>query len=102
MITRELLNPASIVVVGGSNNLRKPGGRILQNIMNGGYSGNLYVVNLKEEMVQGIPACHSAGDLPQVELAILAIAAGNCPDVIRILTEQKNTKAFIILSAGFS
>ena len=28
MINRELINPQSIVVVGGSNNVHKPGGRI--------------------------------------------------------------------------
>ena len=31
MINRELINPQSIVVVGGSNNVHKPGGRIVRN-----------------------------------------------------------------------
>lgn len=102
MINKSLIHPDSIVVVGGSNNLRKPGGRIVQNILSGGYTGRLFVVNPKDELVQGIRSCADVHALPDVELAILAIAARQCVDAVRVLSEQKNTKAFIILSAGFS
>ena len=40
-------------------------------------------------------------DLPEVDCAILAIAAKFCPSTVEVLAKQKNTKAFIILSAGF-
>ena len=33
MINRELLQPESIVVIGGSNNVHKPGGAIVRNII---------------------------------------------------------------------
>ncbi len=102
MINQSLLNPASIVVVGGSNNLRKPGGRILQNISSGGFARSLYVVNPKDEIVQGIHSFSGVNELPDVDLAILAIAAKQCPEAVRILAGHKNTRAFIILSAGFS
>jgi acetyltransferase len=102
MINESLLNPSGIVVVGGSNNLRKPGGRILQNIIAGNYKGELYVVNPKDPQVQGIRSHASLSDLPDVDLAILAIAAPLCPEAVRILTTTKKTRAFIILSAGFS
>jgi acetyltransferase len=102
MINQQLLNPASIAVVGGSNNLRKPGGRILQNLLKGSYKGNLYVVNPKDEMVHGIRSHSGVQELPPIDLAILAITARQCPETVRILAEQKNTRAFIILSAGFS
>jgi acetyltransferase len=102
MINQQLLHPAGIVVVGGSNNLRKPGGRIIQNILKGGYKGTLHVVNPKDEMVQGIHSCTSIQQLPRVELAIIAIGAGQCVEAVRMLAEMKGTKAFIIISAGFS
>ena len=35
MINEQLLNPKSIVVVGGSNDVSKPGGKILQNLLKG-------------------------------------------------------------------
>ena len=43
MITTQLLRPESIVVVGASNNVHKPGGAILKNLINGGYRGELRV-----------------------------------------------------------
>jgi len=102
MINRQLLNPNSIVVVGGSNNLQKPGGKVLKNILDGSFQGDLYVANPKEKEVQGIKSYQDPRDLPEAELAILAIAAKYCPDTVRMLTQEKKTRAFIILSAGFS
>ncbi|MCG8412023.1 MAG: acetate--CoA ligase family protein [Bacteroidales bacterium] len=102
MITNELLNPKSIVVIGGSDNIQKPGGKVLKNLIDGNFKGDLYVSNPKEDEVQGIKSMKNPNDLPQIDLAILAIAAKFCPDTVRLLAEQKGTKAFIILSAGFS
>ena len=102
MINPQLLNPGSIVVIGGSNDVQKPGGAVLQNLIEGGFKGKLYVTNLKEPVVQGIKSYNDPVQLPEVDLAILAIAARFIPETIEILAFQKKTKAFIILSAGFS
>ena len=58
MINQQLLNPKSIVVIGGSNNEQKPGGAIVRNLKQGGFKGDLYVLNPKEDVVQGIQAHH--------------------------------------------
>ncbi|MEG2337393.1 MAG: CoA-binding protein, partial [Bacteroidales bacterium] len=102
MIAKQLFKPNSIVVVGASNDISKPGGKILKHIVDGGFAGKIYVVNPKEETIQGITCCKSVNDLPQVDLAVIAIAAKYTPDTVEVLTKQKDTKAFIILSAGFS
>ena len=102
MITRQLTHPESIVVVGGSNDIEKPGGKVLKNILEGGYAGQLYVINPKETEVQGIKSFPSAEAVPAVDLAVIAIAARFIPEVVDQLAYHKNTKAFIILSAGFS
>jgi len=102
MINRKLLQPSSIVVVGGSNDVRKPGGKVLKNIVDGGFAGDIYVVNPKEEEVQGIRSYSHPADLPHVDLAIIAIAARFTLDTIETLAREKNTRGFIILSAGFS
>ena len=101
MINRELLQPKSIVVIGGSNNVHKPGGAVVRNILQGGYQGTLRVVNPKEDEIQGIKAFHDARELPPTELAILVIPAKMCPDNVELLAKEKGTKAFIIISAGF-
>jgi len=101
MITQQLLNPRSIVVVGGSDDAQKPGGKVLKNLIDNNFQGNLYVVNPKVDTVQGVKSYREVSDLPQVDLAILAIAAKFCPQTVEILSKQKETRAFIILSAGF-
>ena len=101
MINRELLDPKSIAVIGGSNNIHKPGGAIVRNIIQGGYQGTLRIVNPKEDEVQGIKVFHDARELPPTELAVLVIPAKFCPDTVELLAREKQTKAFIIISAGF-
>jgi acetyltransferase len=102
MINRQLLEPESIVVIGGSNNVHKPGGAVVRNLMSGGYTGMLRVVNPKEDEVQGIKAFHDAKELPPTDLAILVVAARFCPQYVEYLAAEKNVRAFIIISAGFS
>lgn len=102
MLNREILNPKSIVVVGGSDDVTKPGGKLIKNIVDHHYKGTLMVVNPKQESVQGIPCYPSVEDLPEVELAILAVAAKYCLPAVETLAYRKKTKAFIIISAGFS
>ena len=102
MINQQLLQPESIVVIGGSNNVHKPGGAVVRNLMNGGYEGTLRVVNPKEDEVQGIKAFHDVKELPPTDLAILVVAARFCPDYVDFLASKKNVRAFIIISAGFS
>ena len=100
MINQQLLRPDSIIVVGASNNIHKPGGALLRNLINGQFAGSLYAVNPKEAEVQGIRAYPSVQDVPSADLAVLAIPAAACPDAVDVLAE-KGVKAFIILSAGF-
>ena len=102
MLNRQLLSPSSIVVIGASNNVTKPGGKILKNLLENEFKGVLYAVNPNDEQVQGIKTFRNVKDLPEVELAILAIPAKSCPEAVSVLTRDKNTKAFIIISGGFS
>lgn len=102
MVNFQLLNPESIVVVGASNNIQKPGGKVLRNLIDNQFKGSLFVVNPKEEEVQGIKSYSDVSLLPNCDLAVIAIAAKFCPETVEVLSNTKKTKAFIILSAGFS
>ena len=101
MINQSLLNPQSIVVVGGSDNIKKPGGKVLKNIIDGGFAGKLLVVNQRETSVQGLNCLKSVDEIDKVDLAIISIPAAYCPQIVRTLASAKGTRAFIILSAGF-
>jgi acetyltransferase len=102
MINDKLINPGSIVIVGGSDDLFKPGGKILRNIIDGQFKGSLYVVNPNQDIVQGVKSYRDLNELPPTDLAILAISSKYCLQVVEKLVKEKDTKAFIIISAGFS
>jgi acetyltransferase len=103
MIAKALINPKSIVVVGGSDNPNSPGGKILSNLTEQNFQGKIYVVNPKKEQVFDLPTYKNVQDLPDnVDTAIIAIASKYVEETVQVLTEQKNTKGFIIISAGFS
>ncbi len=102
MISDKLFNPESIVVVGGSNDCSKPGGKVIFNIIEHGYKGQLLAVNPRETIVQGKPCYPSCHELPQVDLAIIAVTFKFVEETISVLAFEKNCKAFILFSAGFS
>lgn len=102
MLHSKLLQPKSIVVVGGSDNINIPGGRVLKNLVDHKFQGKLIVVNPKQELVQGVRSYKNIKDIPEVDLAIIAIPAKFIVDTVTVLTQNKNTKGFIIFSAGFS
>ncbi len=102
MLHQKLVNPSAIAVIGGSNNIHKPGGKLLFNLKNSNFKGKLFAVNPKDDEVQGIKCFRDVSLLPPTDLAIIAIPANQCLDVIEYLVKEKNTRGFIIISAGFS
>jgi acetyltransferase len=102
MLHKKLVQPKSIVVVGGSDNIHSPGGRVLKNLLDHHFSGQLIVVNPKKTSLHSVKSYHHIKDIPEVDLAIIAIPSRFIVDTVKILTEQKNTRGFIIFSAGFS
>ncbi|MBO7489339.1 MAG: acetate--CoA ligase family protein [Bacteroidales bacterium] len=102
MIAKELLNPRSIVICGASSDVHKPGGKSLKNLLESPFKGQVYAVNPKESEVQGVKCYAKVEDLPQVDCAILCIAAKFCAQTVDVLAKEKGCKGFIIVSAGFS
>ena len=102
MIAKELLNPRSIVICGASSDIHKPGGKSLKNLLESPFKGQVYAVNPKETEVQGVKCYAKVDDLPQVDCAILCIAAKFCAQTVDVLAKEKGCKGFIIVSAGFS
>jgi acetyltransferase len=99
---KELVNPKSIVVVGASDNILKPGGSVLHNLINGTFDKELYVVNARGGTIQGVKAYKSIEEIPQTDLAVISIPAKQCTGTVEYMAREKGVKAFIIFSAGFS
>src|SRR5690554_1906936 len=101
MINDKLFKPDNIAIIGASNNTMKPGGKIVKNLLEHNYKGKILPVNPNDEFIQNLRAYSRTMDLPQVDLAILAIPAIFCLQTVKELAENKNAKAIIIVSAGF-
>lgn len=96
MLHKKLTHPKSIAVIGASNNSNTPGGKVLTNLIAHNYKGVLIPVNPKETSVQGLPCFQNTNNIPKVDLAIIAIASKFVLDTVKILTQKKATRGFII------
>ena len=96
-----IFEPASIAVVGASNNESKWGGRIFKNILSG-YRGPVYPVNPKEAVIQGVTSYPSVSDIPgEVGMAVIAVPSGFVLPVVEDCG-RKGVKGLVVISAGFS
>lgn len=90
------------MICGASSDIHKPGGKSLKNLLESPFKGQIYAVNPKETEVQGVKCYAKVDDLPQVDCAILCIAAKFCAQTVDVLAKEKGCRGFIIVSAGFS
>ena len=96
-----VLEPDSIAVIGASSNREKWGYRILDNIISGGYTGEVYPVNPNEGEVLGMRRYPSVLDLPhRVDLGIIAVPAKIVPAVLEECGKI-GIRGVVIVSAGF-
>ncbi|MFB0562763.1 MAG: acetate--CoA ligase family protein [Candidatus Lokiarchaeia archaeon] len=98
-----LYNARSTAIIGLSKRIMSVGSIIAQNIIDGGYKGNLYAVNPNSERVyNNMKAYPSLKDVPQeIDLAIIVTPAHVVAEVMRGCVEN-NVRAGILISAGFS
>ncbi|MGB9906161.1 MAG: GNAT family N-acetyltransferase [Candidatus Saccharicenans sp.] len=97
----KIFKPQRIALVGVTPNPKSVGGKILSNLITGGYRGVVYPVNPTVEAVMGIPCFTSVTSLPRTpDLAVICTPA---PQVPRIVAEcgQAGIMGLIIISAGF-
>ncbi len=96
-----LLAPRSVAVIGASVRPKSIGHELLRNILAGGFTGSVYVVNPKHDRVLGVPAVASPLDLPEApDLAIVAVPAAAVLDVVRACGER-GARGILMISSGF-
>lgn len=93
--------PQSVVVIGVSRDPAKLGYGIAQNLVRGGYPGEIYFVNPRGGTLFERPIHRDVGEIPQgVDLAVLLIPAPLVPDVLAACGAC-GVRAAIIASGGF-
>jgi len=99
---RPLLRPRSVVVVGASRRPRTVGHEVVRNIVAGGFTGRLYVVNPHATEVAGVAAFPTLQDVPgPVDLAVVAVPADAAQTVVDSCAKA-GVRAAVVLSAGFA
>ena len=98
----QLLEPASIVVVGASNRVGSVGGTVWRNLHAGHFKGPIFGVNPKHSELDGQAIHARIGDLPQApDLAILCTPPDTVAGLIDALG-RLGTRAAIVMTAGLS
>lgn len=97
-----MLKPKSVVIIGASRDPDKVGHIILQNYLNGGYPGKLYVVNKNADEVMGVKSYKSVLDIKdRIDCAVIAIPAQFVPGELEECGKAK-VKTTVVVSGGFS
>lgn len=97
-----LLNPASIAIVGASNNPARIGGMPMAHLVKFGYAGPIYPINPKYAEVFGLRCWPDIEALPAApDLVVLAIAAADVLPMLRRCA-AKGARAVIVFAAGFA
>ena len=96
-----LFQPASVAIIGASNEAGSVGAVLAEN-MAAGYRGSLYAVNPKHRSVHGLDCYPAVGKIPQrIDLAVIATPAHTVPGVIEECGEA-GVRAAVVITAGFS
>lgn len=96
------LRPRSVAVIGASERAGSVGEKLLSNIVDAGFEGQVWPVNPKYTVLKGLKCVARVEDLAEVpDLAIVATPAPTVPDLIAQLGAH-GTKAAVILSAGIT
>ena len=97
-----LLKPASVAIIGASDDPGRIGGRPLRYLIDVGYAGGIYPVNPGRQTVQGLPSFASIDAVPEpVDVAVIAVSADKA---MASLDEcaAKGVRAAVVFSAGFA
>jgi len=96
-----LMNPKSIVYLGGSNSLLTMGTAQLINIIKSGYKGKIYPIHRKEKTVLGLKAYPNITYLDEpADLAVIVIPGKAIPGVLEEC-EKSGIRHAIIITAGY-
>ena len=97
----DFLSPRSVAIIGASTDETKLGGMLLKNMIGAKFDGDLYPVNPKGGIIQGVKAYKTFEEIGKaVDLAVIAVPAKFVSaEVERV--GKAGTKYASILSAGF-
>ena len=98
----ELLRPESIAVIGTSRHWGSIGFALIENIIEGGYTGPVYGINKDALEIAGMISRASLAEVPQeVDLAVIAVPYDQLPAVVQDCAHH-GVKGLLIVTDGFN
>ena len=99
---RNLFYPRSIAFIGASGTLSKWGHMLVVHTINGGYTGEIFLVNNKGGTIAGRQVYQSIEDVPRsVDLAVVTIPAKHVLEVLPRL-KAKGIRYVLLITSGFA
>lgn len=96
------LQPASVAVIGASQQPGTIGRMLLRHLIDGDFAGRVYAVNPNAPAVLGMPTYAGVLDIPHpVDLAVVAVRAELVSKVVRDCA-AKGVHALVVVSSGFA
>ena len=96
------LEPASVAIVGASNNPSRINYHLVANLVNLGFRGKIYPVNPKEKEIMGLKTYPSVRHIDEtVDLAVIGVSHALTPGILKDCVE-KGIKRVTIIAGGFS
>jgi acyl-CoA synthetase (NDP forming) len=96
-----LLKPQSVALVGASADPKKLTGRPIGHLLKHQYSGDIFPVNPRSDMIGDIKCYAEPKDLPKApDLALVLLGANRVNEAVRQLSAI-GTKAAVVLASGF-
>jgi len=97
-----LFRPKKVAVIGASTKKLSIGNRVIKNLLDFGFKGDIYPINPKADEVRGIKAYKSILDCPDnIDVVHMVIPAKFVPQAVEDCG-KKGVKNIIINSGGFS
>lgn len=98
---RGLFDPASVAVIGASENPGKLGFHVMKSLTTGGFGGPIIPVNPGAREILGIPACASVLDYGgHIDLAAVVLPASLVPTTLEECS-RKAVQGIVLITAGF-
>lgn len=92
--------PRSVAVIGESDEPGSVGKTLTENVLSGGFSGPVYLVNPRHHVIAGLRCFRDVKALPEApELAVIATPPHTVPALIDALG-KKGTRVVVVITAG--
>ncbi len=99
---RNFFYPRAVAVIGASRRRDTVGGALFRNLLDFGFEGPIYPVNINAPVVQSVLAYPTVEAVPgPVDLAVIAVPADRVAEVAE-QCGRKGVRALVVISAGFA